>query len=206
MWLDAIPKGESRYSMDLSTSVKLLKRFNQQADKLARLTFTKQVLAGQSGVRFSMRQGIGSTTQRYGPDDESIAAFVLTFRLFVQDKDSISIRNITALLQSLPITSVVKSTAVEIRSAINQFLDSDTPYGYNGEQLTFRRIYEVFLWGYLCHIDDDKYAVYDAWSSFAPVFPMLENEFVFALSRVLLGIMGLKRCISDALAELPDSA
>lgn len=67
--------------MDLKSVIDTLLQFNEKADKLEGLSFTKSLQS--SGVTISGKLGKPVQAQRQGPDDESIDAFVLTMRFFV---------------------------------------------------------------------------------------------------------------------------
>jgi hypothetical protein len=59
---------------------KSLKLFNEKADKLMSLGFTKKIFGEKSGFTFSAKKDGPVVFQRYGPESESIDAFVLTYR------------------------------------------------------------------------------------------------------------------------------
>ena len=71
--------------MDVKSAADTLLLFNDKTDKLENLSFTKEL--GNSGVTISGKLGQSVQAQRHGPDDESIDAFVLTMRFFVQDNE-----------------------------------------------------------------------------------------------------------------------
>lgn len=79
---------------------KQLELFNLKADKLNSLSFAKTVQDAKSGWTISSKRGEDGlfrvTSERRGPDSESIDAFVLTLRMFLQNNDSCSIGNLQA--------------------------------------------------------------------------------------------------------------
>lgn len=101
--------------MDVKSATDTLLLFNEKADKLEDLSFTKEL--ENSGVTISGKLGQPVQAQRHGPDDESIDAFVLTMRFFVQDNEITSFRNMADLYahsQSIPI-SFRNSTTLVLR-------------------------------------------------------------------------------------------
>ena len=58
--------------------------------------------AKQSGIEFNFKwhKDKGITQKRTGPDEESIKAFILTLRFFVQNNERISIYNIESPLKT----------------------------------------------------------------------------------------------------------
>lgn len=74
--------------------------FVQTADELLSLRFTKFVREEWNptiAMHFSNEHGIRIDRQR--PDKEAMQAFVLIFRLFVQDRDGISLRSLSNDIQ-----------------------------------------------------------------------------------------------------------
>ena len=81
-----------------------LEFYNEKAEKLQGLSFTSSILNQNSGVHLSWTRDSGILKiDREGPDEESIDAFVLTLRFFMQDNEPTSLRNMAKLIEALPI-------------------------------------------------------------------------------------------------------
>jgi hypothetical protein len=160
--------------MDTVESSRILRLFNEKAAKLEKLRFTQGILNANSGVTITANQQ-ATEIKRYGPDEESIDAFVLTIRFFVQDNEKISLRNLEQLYHGLAINSTLQEQIVAARTQLNQFLNSQTIVTMNGETLTFRGVFEVFMWGGLAHANPEKKVAYDSWSKL-PLYPILEGS------------------------------
>ena len=122
-----------------------------------------------------------------------------------------SLRMMADHYNAAPIDNSLKKEFAEVRKAINDFLDgkSDFPIEYNGEVLTRRKIMDTFVYGGLSHATDpktkcisDKKKLYDAWMSIPPFRPMIENEFVYALAKILDALVYIKSLNEKALAQL----
>ncbi len=181
--------------MNQNEAIKTLQLFNEKADKLEGLSFTRGL--PDSGVTISGKLGEPIKAQRLGPNDEAIDAFVLTIRFFVQDNETISFRNVADVYASIPVTSDLVEKLNDARAKTNAGLDRQTNINLNGHVLTWREIYEVFLWGGLAHANPKKKAVYDTWVPNPILFPLLQNEFVEALT-ILLNMIFFTRALNKA--------
>lgn len=181
--------------MDKSEAIKALQLFNEKADKLEGLSFTRSL--SNSGLTISGKQGEPVKAERHGPNDESIDAFVLTMRFFVQDNESTSFRNMAALYAGLPADPDLLDKFNDARAKTNDALDKLSPIKLNNTELTYRAIYEVFLWGGLAHANPKNKAVYDTWAPNPILFPLLQNEFVYALG-MLLNMIFYTRALNNA--------
>lgn len=191
---------------NIASALRALYLFNEKADKLEKLRFTKRITSDETSVTVHFRAEGGITGERDGPDDESIDAFVLTFRFFIQDNEPTSIRKMDRMYEELRETSLLSKSLVEdfseVRKVLNGFLNENTQMHYFGKTITRRDVYEVFMWGGLAHANEQKKAVYDEWQSLPFLFSMLEHEFVRVLVTYLKGIFFMRRLNKKAIEEL----
>lgn len=186
-----------------------LRLFNEKAEKLNRLSFTKTMCSTQTGVTISGKTvGDGKfeiSQERRGPDEEPIDAFLLTFRFFIQDNEKSSFRNLHRYYQTASIESSFKNKFTKIRKRINDFLDdkSDMPIEFNGEILTRRKIMDTFIYGGLGHSNDlKKKKLYDDWMNIPPMRVFIENEFVYILVQILKEINLTKELNQQILSQI----
>jgi len=125
-----------------------------------------------------------SGIKRRGPDDENTEAFVLTFRFFIQDNETISLRNIKDIFHSDMVTEKEKNNFDEARNHLNTYLDGNTMFNING-MIKRRELMDVFIYGGLSHAKPEKKEKYDDWMRNAILAPFMQNEFSVILYEVL---------------------
>lgn len=151
----------------LSTAEKLhkLRLFNEKAEVLRRRNFTHQVFRPNHGFTlnadFEKQQ---ASVERRGADEESLHAFVTTLRLFVQPRDGIMIDQIADIYESLPVEDMAKQSARAAANSLEDFFNSPVGLNMFGEDITRRRLFEVFMYGNLVHANDDKRQAYERWT------------------------------------------
>jgi len=191
-------------------AVRALWLFNEKADKLANLSFTRKVLESDLVVRLWRDSGGGWRVERLGPDEESIDAFVLTIRFFVQDNEASSFARLAKAYEELPVNIALRDAFRRARQSLNEFLDSLSTFGGDAPSLppgrntlTFREIFDVFMWGGLAHANADKARRYALWSVDDGIYAFALNEFIATL-RTLLGailrVREINRAALDGLA------
>ena len=183
--------------------IKALELFNEKAEKLRKCKFTETLFKEKSGFRLSIKKDKPIETERWGPDEESIDAFVLTFRFFIQDNEKSSFRNIARIYDKLPISKKKKDLFKDARNNFNKFLDS-TPViriVVNGTSFTHRDILEIFIYGGLSHANESKKATYDLWMN-TPLKDMATNNFVYILGIMMNFISYIQNLNKEVLKEL----
>jgi len=187
-------------------AVYTLKLFNEKASKLEGLSFTKSIFEQRSGVTISGEQGQFVKAERFGPDDESIDSFLFTLRFFVQDNENTSFKNMADIYDKLKVSADLIQKFNEARNKTNEFLDNKpTPVKIGDTALNYRYVYEVFLWGGLAHANKNKKVIYDNWLANPILFPILQNEFVYALVNILNAIFYIRVVNEEVLTKIkPD--
>ena len=137
---------------------KSLKLFNEKADKLMSLGFTKKIFGEKSGFTFSAKKNGPVVFQRYGPESESIDAFVLTYRFFIQDNEKISFHNMSKIYDESGMTQDKINAFKNIRENINNFLNSNSITKTD----TYREIQDIFIYGGLSHATETKKRIFDS--------------------------------------------
>lgn len=189
-------------SADISAALKTLDYFDAKVERLSELRFTKFVTTA-SLVTPPLDEDPFEYLRRETPDDESIDAFVLTMRLFVQNNEPISIRNIDALLQTLPISDELKAHSAEARADLNAVLDSYTPLRVKGEHLTYRRVFDVYFYGWLAHGGNEaKREEYMAWRAVPRIYGWTKVLFLMTLADTLEYLFWLRRLTGQVRAAL----
>ena len=141
-----------------------------------------------------MEGRIGSPVEIVGylAADEERDAFVLTFRMFLQNNEPFSIHKINQLYQNLPALAPLAPRIRHIRDVVNRYLDAPSTIIWQKEQLTRRRILGVFLYGGLAHTHAEKTVEYDRWMSHEYMAIPLQTEFYDILVEVTTGILAIR--------------
>ena len=175
--------------MALSKEIELLKFFYQNVEQLQNFNFWKN-FQSKSGFNITFDYKESETKINsviLGPNDEAISAFILKYRLFVQDKDDISLRNKDKHFSQLPIESVYKERFKEYRQKINDVLEEESNVQIKKHRVTLREIHDMFIYGVWAHLNvndlnrkrflkikDDKV-----------IYPMFANDFNVTLIRIM---------------------
>lgn len=168
----------------------LVYTFNEQVGKLSRSSFAKWVherypkndsswLKVFENMRISVQNGL------YFPDNESVEAYILTFRILTQDNDC-SIRNLAAIYEKLPENNKTKQSFNALREDLNKYLDTDSSI-YDGSRWTRREIMDNMLYGYFAHTNKKKKEVVDGWMSSNPhLKSIVLTQFTSALAVIYI--------------------
>ena len=180
--------------------MKTLELFNEKADQLLSSEFFKQASGGGSIVEFNRESGWDSV--HVGPHDESTRALVLTLRLFMQDRDGISVRKMASLYGSLPVSADVKAEVDSHRSLLNAFLASKSRLAISDDgPLGYCEILSLFVYGEYAHVDGRHRQTYEDLRT-TPFFPMFQSCFVEAIVAFARSINAIRDTNRRALAEL----
>jgi hypothetical protein len=150
----------------INKHIEALCLFNEKADEIKNSSYTKYFLDNKPKTTISKKQGKAIKIKTIEPNDESLKSFVLTFRLFLQNNDQISIHNINEIYKKLPNNfQKEKESFFRARDKINHILDSNINFIDNNKILTYREVLNIFVYGHLAHLKNDKRKIYKDWMS-----------------------------------------
>jgi hypothetical protein len=203
--------------VDVASALRALRLFNEKADKLKELKFTEWVASEPTRFTLEFKRGGGITGKRYGPDAESVDAFVLTFRFFVSDREPSSFRRMARMYDELGKASLVSAPIVnafiDTRTNMDQWLDRVVPVAFIRPQnaddkiFTRREVFEVFMWGALAHSSPKEKAQYEEWRREHPAnLPRFEYEFDSILKEYFKAISHAQNLNERAIVELQSRA
>jgi hypothetical protein len=133
------------------------------------------------------------------PSKEQTDAFLLTFRMFLQKNDRISIRQISKIYHKLPDDVIEKQTFNKIHKDINNYLDLDSMLSENNRTWTNREIMNNILYGMCGHTEKDKLENCKRWMANKIFAPYYKDTFISILETVfncLLEIQKLNNSIT----------
>ena len=129
------------------------------------------------------------------PEQESIDAFVLTFRFFIQDNETISIRNLKKIFDSNLVTKKEKEEYNLMRLELNKFLSESANIELMGDKPTNREIMDTVLFGELSHANKEKEERYQQWMSGMELSrEFIWHKFIISIMHVVNVVQRIK-CI-----------
>lgn len=180
--------------------VDVLNLYNERAAELNESVFLRTLRSNPSSFQF--RGGPFRVERVGGPDAEAIRAFLLTFRLFVQDGDGLSFRNISDRYDTLPVSSELRTELASIRRELNEFLDGMTPFDFCGERVSRRDLMHTWLYGQLAHVNPNHRSRLKRWTVAADTAPLVQGEFDHIVAAVTQSIFWVRQVNLRALQEL----
>jgi hypothetical protein len=204
--------------LDIISAKDTLLLFNENADELEKSSFIRDYEKTAIVHLYNRQPFIYQSTRFKGPTNESIKAFVLTLRLFLQNNESISLDNITKLYAKLSVDDELANGINELNSKINIFLDAISNFyifhtNTASSNLTtykcvytYRNLLNIFLYGKLAHTNNKKMRImYDDLKN-RPYFTKAEVEFIYALKTYLDTIFLIRDINNKALNKLINSS
>jgi hypothetical protein len=185
-----------------------LKLFNEKVGKLDELSFTKYIKTAKTGISISSKRnesGLFDTSfERRGPSQESVEAFLLTFRLFLQNNDRISIGSLAKYYSAGILSIDLETEFQDIRNVLNGYLNDPHKFRYNenGKILTRREMMDMFLYGDLAHLNTSHRDRHQFWTQTELGSEMAFQEFIVIISGVLKAIWWFRDLNNKALEEL----
>lgn len=167
-----------------------LQEFVKRADYLQSLSYLE---GGERIVGVEVKR-VGDVwqTEFYQPEDEKRDAVLFNLRLFLQDKDDLSLRRLTELYADPALSDEWKSTLEGNRQALNTRLDSLAAENQTGK-ITYRDVLNMFLFGKLGHYDhDDKaYKMFREWVNNEMAWKIMHNTFHTTIIWVLASVINI---------------
>jgi hypothetical protein len=132
--------------------------------------------------RFSMKEGLPINQEIVNLDEEHLKAFILTARLLAQDNERCSIRNLSKIFDGALQDHAIWPRFNGVRWKLNDYLDREYPLLVEGDEVTSRYLFEVFLYGHYAHRTKEKELVYKGWEANSVFFPYYKLGFLMSLS------------------------
>lgn len=192
--------------------IKKLQFFNDKAKKLLSSSYTSSIMQQKYSIRYRKTKKAGSISIKVNnPTDESLDAFILTLRMFMQDSDPISLRNMSKIYTNIPTRQKNKKVFEGYRKELNEYLDSsmhvilkDTKHEVHVEDrgLTNRRILETFLYGSLAHLNKRRVVEFTKWYNNKLLWFFVQRSFQSTLTRFIKTIRKIRALNNKVLKEL----
>ena len=195
----------------MENHIEALELFNEKAGKLLNSAFVGALASGKTGATISGRRQENGlfeiSPELRGPSSEAVDAFILTFRFFVQDNETTSLRNIAKIYDEIGDDDEFLSRFNSARNSINQFLDSPNLMNitFNNSTPTNGDVMETFIYGGLAHANRKKHQLFKAWMEYPPANVLFHLCFSNVLGQVLRAISFLKNLNEELIQESESS-
>ncbi len=191
--------------------IEALELFNEKAEKLLSSAFVDASASGKTGATISARRqenGLFEISEELrGPTSEAVDAFILTFRFFVQDNETTSLRNVAKIYDEIGDDDEFLSRFNSARNSINQFLDSPNLMNitFDNSTPTNRDVMDTFIYGGLAHAKPKKVQLFKAWMGFPPASVLFHLCFNDVLGEVLRAISFIKNLNEELILKFESS-
>lgn len=162
--------------MSIERDIAVLQLYNQRAAELNDSSFLHHVRSSPA-TSFNFAIKPFRVVSHHQPSNEALKAFVLTFRLFIQDRDGLSFRAITKLLTNSAIESSLKQEIVEIRDEVYEYLGENSPFVIYGNPILRRELLQTWMYGEIAHVNQKERAVLRQWTLTDDLRPLFQHEF-----------------------------
>jgi len=176
---------------EIKRQLDILRQFNRKVDRLEQSGFCRRyeteipnVVAKFQDVKFEKTGDttfnivgrIDSWLDDFNQDE--IDAFVLTFRLFTQDNDRISLHRLSKIYASDWIAGGnARQCFEDARKEFNDYLDSAATIMFGNNAISIRSIADIVIYGGLAHLNTEKSEIFDNWAQ-SGVMGFIWAEFV----------------------------
>lgn len=208
--LSELPQG---LRAEIEAQLDVLREFNRKVGRLEQTRFWKRyanetpnvvmkmddlTLKKTGNTSFSMLGRIHSGIPEF--DQDEIDAFVLTFRLFTQDNDRISLRSLSRIYASEWLQGGNAQDCFEgARKQLNDHLDSAATVIFGDTVVSVRFIADVVIYGGLAHANEEKSKIFRSWSE-SGVMGLIWAEF-FAYAREAVDTLMYLRDLNAGLLD-----
>jgi hypothetical protein len=191
---------------DINNAIEILGLFIEKADRLRNSILVKSLIANE-GIKLDVQSDMGTgvfSINYNGPDVEQVDAFLFTMRMFIQDGDQISFREMENMLDTLCVAEDAKLRFKKQRNLFNNFLDSKSMIAIEEDHPTYREIMKTVLYGYRGHLNSKKYSRYKTWKASSVLSSIIDFEFISVLLAFIKALTVLENNCRIILKELTE--
>jgi hypothetical protein len=181
--------------------IQTLKLFNEKAELVINSKYGKESKEKELGITYTYNGDpeVGMKVSRVGHDPDYRDSVLMKIRMFRVEEDAISLKNMTSLYDSMKIDPVYKQAFHESIDYLNYYLGEPATTLLD-DKPTRGRLFDVFLFGDISHINDDKTPVYRQWKEDEFSFTMAENEFELIIHEYI-NIVGVIKKLDDLILK-----
>jgi hypothetical protein len=113
-------------------------------------------------ARFEITGSVHSWLEDFSQDE--IDAFVLSYRLFTQDNDQLSIRSLARIYENSWMPEEARNNFREAREHLNAHLDGLALIDFGDGPMRLRTLVDIVIYGGLAHAHPRKSKIFESWS------------------------------------------
>jgi hypothetical protein len=184
----------------------LFNTFNENAERVFSSEFNLQLLQGGDVGRITIgANGVVTLTSWVKDIRHDLDAFMLTYRLFFQNNDRISIGRMHDAYQSplIPPEKCEKFTL--LRDGFNKILDSQLITTWSKAPKTLRELHDTVMYGEIVHKNEAKQEKFKKWDDDPFVSHFMWGQFTMVVS-VAIGVINSIQSLNYEVLECLDGA
>jgi hypothetical protein len=203
--------------MMLEQDVEVLRLFNEKVERLestglarfleedmpnVSMTVNRMISSKQDGPNFEFVGVIRSTLDNV--DQDHIDAFVLTYRMFVQKNDRVSLVALSKIYERDSMPAEAAESFREATSEVETYLASTLDVEFSpGQAVTRRHLVDTILYGALAHSNHEKEREFRVWTESGGLTGFVWAEFIVALERMLFYLKFFRQLNEAVIANHP---
>jgi ribosomal protein L30 len=177
------------------------KRYAEQIPNV--VSHMKNLKVEQTGpMTFAMEGTIYSSLEDF--DRDEIKAFVLDYRQYTQNNDSISIGSLARIYEKPWMHTGARKNFQEIRRRFNRTLDAESSLIFGDYVMSVRELVEIVVYGGLAHSNPEKADTFEAWER-SGIMGFVWAVF-FAAMRDLMATLKQLRELNEQVLAVADPA
>jgi hypothetical protein len=177
----------------INAQIEVLGLFNRKVDKLEQGGFCKRyetevpnVIAKFADVKFektghasfAIMGRIHSWVEDFNQDE--IDAFVLTYRIFTQNNDQLSLASLSRIYGSDWLIGNAKECFDDARKELNDYLDRVATIMFGEHQISIRQLVDIIIYGGLAHSNPEKADIFQNWEQSGAIGFIWAEFFAYA--------------------------
>lgn len=197
----------------IEAQLETLRRFNRRVDRVEKSRFWKRyeheeprVVMRMENTKVEQTDGTSFTLtgRAYSAltdfDQDDLDAFVLSYRMFTQDNDPISIRGLSRIYASEWMPKGARENFEEARGHVNEHLRSAATIAFGERTISIRELADIVVYGGLAHANPAKAREFESWEK-SGIMGIIWAEF-FAYLRGLMETLKFFRTLNAQVLDV----
>ena len=154
-----------------------LELFNEKFEDLLDSKFYQRFRDEGRGLEMSFDPEQPMDPVFTGPRESDCKDIVNNLRLFSHKGEPLYLPGLEAVYTALGLPEDLLSRLREALARRDVYRKGKTPYTLGSDHITRDKLYHVFVYGSIAHLNPSKRQIYEDWERH-PMFPMLESYFI----------------------------